>query len=117
MERKIPRTEDYENREVLYILDNDGNSFEKKIFKKVTNEIIPLIPKNGGVISENCKIVLPTNETFYGLSYKGDITGWRKQIELGAEALGLLTAEINGNEILLSDNRSYILNDCIIEFY
>ena len=75
------------------------------------------IAQSGGVISENCKLWLPTGELFHGLSYKGDIEGWREQIKQGAEQLGLLIGKIYKNKIELLDGRSYALSDCKIEFY
>ena len=48
---------------------------------------------------------------------RGDIQGWRQQIEQGAEHLGLLVGKIVENNIELSDGRSYALSECRIEFY
>lgn len=121
--RHIPGTIKVEGREHLYISDDGGGFFAKSsrtikrqsLFDKVTS--LFEIAQSGGVISENCKLRLPTNELFHGLSYKGDIEGWRKQIEQGAEQLGLLTGKISENNIELSDGRIYALSDCKIEFY
>lgn len=99
-EREIPGLHPVEWREYRYIAD-DGNNFfvslnrrSKKLslFDKVTSVVE--IAQSGGVISENCKIWLPTKELFHGLSYKGDIQGWRQQIEQGAEHLGLLIGKL-----------------------
>lgn len=121
--RHIPGTIKVEEREFLYVADNGEDFFTKKrltikkpsLFEKVTSMFN--IAQSGGVISENCKLWLPTNELFHGLSYKGDIEGWRKQIEQGAEQLDLLTGKISENNIELSDGRVYALSDCKIEFY
>lgn len=121
--RHIPGTIKVEGREYLYISDDGEDFFTKSsrtvkkqsLFDKVTS--LFEIAQSGGVISENCKLRLPTNELFHGLSYKGDIEGWRKQIEQGAEQLGLLTGKISENNIELSDGRIYALSDCKIEFY
>lgn len=121
--RHIPGTIKVEGREHLYISD-DGEGFftkssrtieKQSLFDKVTS--LFEIAQSGGVISENCKLRLPTNELFHGLSYKGDIEGWRKQIEQGAELLGLLAGKISENNLELSDGRIYALSDCKIEFY
>lgn len=121
--RHIPGTIKVEGREYLYISDDGEDLFTKggrtvkgqSLFDKVNS--LFKIAQSGGVISENCKLRLPTNELFHGLSYKGDIEGWRKQIEQGAEQLGLLTGEISENNIELSDGRIYALSDCKVEFY
>ena len=99
-----------------FFFTKSSRTIEKKsLFEKVTS--LFEIAQSGGVISENCKLRLPTNELFYGLSYKGDIEGWRKQIEQGAELLGLLAGKISENNLELSDGRIYALSDCKIEFY
>lgn len=121
--RHIPGTIKVEGREYLYISEDGEDFFTKNsravekqsLFDKVTS--LFEIAQSGGVISENCKLRLPTNELFHGLSYKGDIEGWRKQIEQGAELLGLLTGKISENNLELSDGRIYALSDCKIEFY
>ncbi len=123
--REIPGLHPVEWREFRYVLD-DGNDYfmgksrqsrKQSLFDKIAGQIQPPIPQNGGVITENCKLWLPTEELFHGLSYKGDIEGWKRQIEEGAKQLGLLSAKIEDNKIQLSDNRSYNLSDCRVEFY
>lgn len=117
--RNIPGTIVVEGREHLYILDDGNDCFKKhrkpSLFEKVTSQFS--IAQHGGVISENCKLWLPTDELFHGLSYKGDMEGWRAQIQQGAALLGLLTARITGNNITLSDGRTYPLSACRTEFY
>ena len=50
---------------------------------------------------------------------RGDIEGWRQQLEQGAKALNeeLARIDIDTNSIVLDDMRSFRLTDCIIEFY
>jgi len=125
MEREIAGLHPEEWREYRYVADDGNDYFAKKskqsrkqsLFHKITSKIDPPIPQSGGAMSENCKLWLPTNELFHALSYKGDIEGWRKQIEQGAEQLGLLTGKIVENNIELSDDRHYALSDCKVEFY
>ena len=112
-----------EGREYRYVADDGNDYFVKKsrqsrkqsLFGKITT-LIP-ISQYGGAMAENCKLWLPTNELFHALSYRGDIDGWRKQIELGAEQLGLLTGKIVEDNIELSDGRVYALSECKVEFY
>ncbi|MBC9931203.1 hypothetical protein [Chitinophaga qingshengii] len=117
--RNIPGTVAVEGREHLYILDDGNDCFKKhgkqSLFGKVTSQCS--IAQHGGVISENCKLWLPTEELFHGLSYKGDIKGWRTQIQQGAALLGLLTGRIEADNIILSDGRTYPLSACKTVFY
>ena len=122
--RHIPGTIKVEGREFLYVADDGEDFFRKKKRSKVKKESLFskltslfFMAKEGGALTENCKIWLPTNELFHGLSYKGDIEGWRKGITLGANHLGLLIAKISGENIEISDGRIYALSDCKVEFY
>jgi hypothetical protein len=67
------------------------------------------------MIEECFRIITPDNQLLHALSYKGDLEGWKKDIELGAKNLNLLTAEIQGDKIVLSDGRSFKLSDCATE--
>ena len=120
----IPGVIKVEGREFLYIADDGEDFFRKKKGSKVKKESLFskltslfFMAKEGGALTENCKIWLPTNELFHGLSYKGDIEGWRKGITLGATQLGLLTAKIAEGNIEISDGRVYALSDCKVELY
>ena len=120
----IPGVIKVEGREFLYIADDGEDFFRKKKGSKVKKESLFskltslfFMAKEGGALTENCKICLPTNELFHGLSYKGDIEGWRKGITLGATHLGLLTAKIAEGNIEVSDGRVYALSDCKVELY
>lgn len=116
--REIPGATPVEWREYCYVSDDGCNKFiGKGLFDKLTGQIDPPIPTGGGAMAENCKLWLPSGELLHALSYKGDIDGWRKQIEQGAKQLGLFTGKIVNNEITLSDGRSFELAMCKFEFY
>ncbi|MDV5357161.1 hypothetical protein QM201_20045 [Enterobacter asburiae] len=117
-EREIPGSTPVGWREYRYISDDGHDNFlGNGLFNKLTSQIEPPVPTCGGAITENCKLWLPSGELLHALSYKGDIDGWRKQIELGAKQLGLFTGKIIGDSVFLSDGRNYQLSDCRIEFY
>ena len=116
-EREIPGIYPVEWREYRYVSDDGKDKFFEELFDKLTQQIDPPIPAKGGAITENCKLLLPTGELFHALSYKGDIDGWREQIEQGANQLGLLVGEIVGGEFVLSDERRYALSECRVDFY
>jgi len=110
---EIPGIKPVEWREYRYISDDGKDKFQNNgLFKKLVDAIEPPIPKNGGAMSENFKLWLPSGELFHAVSYKGDIEGWRKQIEQGAIKLGLLIGKISGNEIIISDSRIYKISTC-----
>jgi hypothetical protein len=114
--RKVPGTVDVVGREFRYLSD-DGRDLFDELFRKVMHHATIPRAKSGGAIAENCKLRLPDDRLFHALSYKGDIDGWRSDIEEAAQALGLEVARIVGNDvILLPDGSSIPLRDCRIEF-
>lgn len=118
MKREIPGITPVQWREYRYVSDDGTYKFSKKgLFHKLTNQIDPPIAKDGGAITENCKLWLPSGELFHALSYKGDIDGWRSQIELGANQLNLIVGKIIKEKIILSDGRQFNLSECKVEFY
>jgi len=56
------------------------------------------VPKSGGAISENTIITLPNGKRLFGLSYKGDIQGWRAELEQCCQALNILWGEVTGGQ-------------------
>ncbi len=41
---------------------------------------------------------------------------WRKDIEAGAQGLGLLLAHIENGRFVISDGRSFSLSECAVKF-
>ena len=116
-ERKVPGTYLVEGREYRYVSNKRQVKFGE-LFHELFN-VPPLIPQNGGALIEGCKITLPNGDIFEAVSYKGDIEGWRQQLEQGAKALNeeLARIDIDTDSIVLNDMRSFRLTDCIIDFY
>lgn len=48
--------------------------------------------------------------------YHGDLVGWKKDIEEGADGLNLLLAKIEGKQFIISDGRVFLLSECKVEF-
>src|SRR5664279_3319308 len=90
-QRTIPGTLPVSGREFLYVSE-DGSEAFRQTFKAVVWKIDPPIATQGAVVLEGCKIQLPTGVWFHAISYKGDTTGWRRQIEDGARLLNLQIA-------------------------
>jgi len=114
-ERTVPGTQLFEGREYCYVSNNSQKDF-KKTFDELVDYVSPPIPKDGGVINEACKLTLPNGEIFQAISYRGDIEGWRRQIEQGAKALNEKIAKIETDSIVLDDMQSFRLTDCRIDF-
>ena len=117
MEIIVPGTRIVEGREFCYVSNKNQIKFEI-LFKKLFECECSVIPESGGVIIEGCKITLPNGEIFEGISYRGDIEGWRQQIKEGAKALNekLARIDIDTDSIVLDDMQSFCLSDCEIDF-
>lgn len=114
----LPGKEEVEYREYRYVQIIGKNIEGNNFVNNIAGAHEPLIPQNGGVISENFIIITPVNEKFYGLSYSKDIVGWRAQIEKGAKILNLKTAKIeNGKYFQIKDGNMFKLEDCLFERY
>jgi hypothetical protein len=114
-ERKIPGTIPSDTRKYIYIADDGTKRDFKMQFHKITENVSPRNAQYGGMGEEGFRIYLPDGSLFHGISYKGDLEGWRKDIELGAKNLNLPTAVIQDNNIIISDGRSFKLSDCTTE--
>ncbi|WP_287816003.1 hypothetical protein [Pseudomonas sp.] len=113
--RVISGTDGATTREAIYFSDDGKNKFRKQ-FKNITCFAEPPNAASGGINEARCSITPTHGPLFHAVVYHGDIDGWRKDIEAGAEGLGLLLARIEGDQFVISDGRSIPLSDCKIEF-
>lgn len=114
-ERAIPGTRPGEDEKVRYVSFEPGD-LPSLIYQRVIREIVPPLMKDGGVMLEGCIVTTPDGTKFYPLVLNGDIDGWRRQIEQGANKMGLSTAKIVKDNFVLSDGRSYPISECTAEF-
>lgn len=96
----------------LVALPLQGN--RRSNFNKVTRAITPPRLKNGGCVLQD-DLLTPEGERFAVLTFHGDVTGWQRQIEEGASLLGLKSAKICGDQLVVSDGRQVAIVDCKIE--
>lgn len=113
--RVIPGTAQVDGTEIVYFADDGRHPFRKQ-FRVLTEYTNPPHAQSGGVNEQGCKITLPDGQLFHAIGYHGDLAGWRKDIEAGAQALGLLLARIDGDRFFVSDGRVIELTDCTIQF-
>lgn len=113
--RAIPGFLKQKDSEVLYF-SIPTKTTHRKQFHSITNYTNPPFARFGGVSESGCCIKLPDSTNFYALTYHGDLMGWRKDIEEGAEAAGSLLAKIDEGKLNLFDGRSFDLNECKIIF-
>lgn len=114
MARDVPGTIPVEGREFIYIEWNNTETFSA-FFQKIPTCGDSPFPTSGGSINENAIIELPDGRQMFGLSYKGDIAGWRRKIIECCETNKLIWATINQQLIKLSNDEEYLLGKCNIE--
>lgn len=107
----LPGTVPVAGKEFRYFSD-DGRHTVRKQFDRLTLAVDPPNAKFGGATSQRCKLLAPDNSVFHGLSYHGDLEGWRRDVEEGARILGLLLGRIEDGHLVLSDGRSFSLGEC-----
>jgi hypothetical protein len=113
-ERKVAGTRPGEEASVRYVSFDDPASIPR-LFHEVLNKPEPYL-MDGGAILEGTKLELPDGSHFFAIQVTYDIEGWRKQVELGAKAIGRATAKVLDGDVIISDGRSYSLSSCKIEF-
>ena len=113
--RQVPGLVPVDFREFRYAEDRGEEPFEEQ-FERLCWHVNPLVMKDGGALIEGCVLTLPTRRRFQALSYRGDIEGWRRQVALGAEALGVSLGQLVDGALVLEDGTSYPLGECQVEF-
>ena len=113
--RSIPGTQTVEGREYCYI-EYSGDDFDSE-FLRLVQANQPTESTNGGAITGGCELTLPDGRKFHAMSYKGDLLGWCKQVEIGAKMLGRLTARISDEDLYVVDSSKVPLASCNVRFY
>ncbi|MCH4550769.1 hypothetical protein MK632_34245 [Rhizobium changzhiense] len=114
--RVIPGTQSVDGIEFSYFSDDGKNKFAKQ-FKNLTRNIEPRAATRGGLNESGCRITPPGGPLFHAIEYHGDVEGWRKDVNTGANGLGLLLARIEDGSFIISDGRSFPLSECLVDFY
>ncbi len=89
----------------------------RKTFLKLTNATDPPNAKNGGVAEYGCSIEAPSGFVYHALTIRGDVGGWRKDIELGAAQLGLSLARIIDNKFVVCGDQEFQISNCAVKFF
>jgi hypothetical protein len=110
-DRTLAGTVAVPGKEFVYYSD-DGRQSKRKQFDALTQYVDPPYAEGGGAASQPWTITLPDGSIFHGISYSGDLEGWRRDIEEGAQALGVRLGRIQGDLFVISDGRSFALADC-----
>lgn len=116
MERTIPGSVEVTGREFFYIENSGFTDFHQLINAVMkTNEDLPL-PQDGGAIEEKTRLLLEEGMELDALSYKGDITGWRRKLTAYCEQNNLKWGIASQNRLKLSDQSERDLRKCNVIF-
>lgn len=114
MEKTFPGTTTVQGREFLFLESENPAAF-RELFPRVTKCGVSPLPTSGGAINEEAAVLLPTGKRLCCLSFRGDLSGWRRKVIECADAEGLLWGEIAGQAIRLSDGTAIDLTSCVLE--
>jgi len=113
--RLVPGLQQMDGQMAIYYQD-DGRTTEKLLFRTLLDGVAERSATFGGRISDPCSVLTPDGDLFRAMICRGDIGGWRADVEDGARHLGLLLARFEGDRFELSDGRGYSLKECVVTF-
>lgn len=96
-------------------------SAEGETFQQLANSIPTVCPsvaapRSGGSIEEKVRVKLNDGSFLIGISYKGDVEGWRARFVGFCEASKRKYGFIKQGRLLLSDGSSFSIDDLEISF-
>jgi len=114
----IPGIRNNPNREFMYLECSDWKPFEE-LFNDVTNSMRRegRMPLKGGATTENTRVTAPDGRVFFGLSYRGDIPGWREGLKEGLERRSVTYGITRDGLLILSNGDEIDLSQCEAEYY
>jgi hypothetical protein len=112
IKRHIPGTMQVEGREFLFVEVRSNEVFTELVDKIFASCPTVSPPRSGGILEEKAWITLQDNTLLLGVSYKGDLQGWRKKIQGFCKESGRMFGIPSSDKLLLADGTSVALSDC-----
>jgi hypothetical protein len=113
--RQVPGLMPVVHREVRYVEDRGEEPFNE-LFERLMWHVNPPLMKDGGALIEGCVLTVPGGRRFQAISYRGDIEGWRQQVNQGAAALKTTLGKLVDGNLVLDDGSLHKIIDCQVEF-
>jgi hypothetical protein len=111
----VPGTEKTQGREFMYIESAEGETFHRLVNQAFDARSVAR-PKAGGTVEEKVRINLKDRVSLIGISYNGDIEGWRAGFVGFCVASGRKYGLIRDRRLLLSDDSSPLLEELEVIF-
>ena len=115
-ELEIPGLRKFAQSDVLYFLLVSDEQ-PRALFEKILNFAHPPNAKSGGAVEGRCIITTPKEDRFYAVIFRGDLAGWKKDIELGASSIGSELATIEDSRLVTREGCVFDLAECEVEFF
>ncbi len=116
MNRTIPGIIEVEGREFFYVEMLPGEGFDEILDEALAGSADLPLPKSGGVIEEKVRILLDGSNSLLGISYKGDLAGWRAKLVAYCEAKYRKWGIVSKQKVALSDGTELDLGECDVVF-
>lgn len=116
MNHTIPGTLKVEGREFFYIEILSAEDFNQIIDAVLTGSPDVPLPKVGGVIEEKVRIILDGGTSLLGVSYKGDLEGWKQKLLSFCRTKNRRFGIISQQKLTLSDGTEFAIDQCHIVF-
>jgi hypothetical protein len=116
MSRGIPGAIEVEGREFFYVEALDGERFRHIIDEALNGSPDVPSPTYGGVIEEKARIILDGGMSLLGVSYKGDLAGWRAMLVAYCNAKHRKWGIVSRQKVALSDGTELALGECEVVF-
>jgi len=114
--RSIPGTVEEPGREFLYVGVMPGEDFPQFVEKAFSACSSTPVPTNGAILEEKIWISLPDKTQLLGLSYRGDLHGWRNKVPQFCEQEGRIYGIPTKDAFLLSDGTVLPFRNCEVVF-
>jgi len=114
--RNIPGIREVKGREFMYLESKEGETFHQLVNSISSMCPNAVMPQSGGAGGENVRIKLKDNIALMGISYKGDIKGWRARFVGFCKMTSRKYGFIREGRLFLSDDSSQSLEDVEISF-
>lgn len=116
MNRTIPGIIEVEGREFFYVETLPGEGFDEILDEALAGSSDLPLPKSGGVIEEKARILLDGSTSLLGISYKGDLAGWKAKLVAYCKAKHRKWGIVSRQKVALSDGTELALGECDVVF-
>jgi hypothetical protein len=117
MSRSVPGFGELEEgREFLYVEVRGRENFRRVIDGALASHPHVPLPRSGGAIEEKVHLRLPDSTLLLGMSYTGDLAGWREKIVSFCKETQRRWAVPRDQGLAISDGTEIALASCGVTF-